>query len=385
MDTIGSNDIKNLLQNGDEIHVSIIMPTHHKGGVDQQDLIRFKNLLRSAEEKMVQKGLRMPDARAILKPVEPLLTDSLFWRQQGDGLAIFLLKNRLMYYRLPLVLEEMVEVGKRFYIRPLIPLLSKCGLFYVLAVSQNENRLLQCSPSGSVRVSPTGIPGNMAEALRSQVSTESESRVPAKTATVNATASAGIQSEASGRVNINKEQILPYLEQVNRGVAGILKFEQSPLVLAGLDFLHPLYQKVNTYPHLLQQGISGNPEGNSDTVLRDLAWPLVNGQFEKEQIAALAEYRQAAGTGKTAEQAGDVVTASVEGRTRFLFIAEGMQYRGSAPAAIVPTPKLPDSGTGNEDLIDLAVYNTLKHGGTVFVIKPQDMPVKAALLALLRY
>jgi hypothetical protein len=374
MDTICTNDIKMLLQSGAGMHVSMVMPTHHKGGVDQQDLIRYKNLLRSAEEKLVLKGLRPAEARLMLKPAESLLTDSLFWRQQGDGLALFLESNRYFYYRLPLVLEAEVEVGPRFFIRPLISLLGKCGLFYILAVSQNENRLLQCSLNGTVRLNNPDIPASMAEVLQLENTPEPSIRFHASSTAGNAGSGAAIQSAASSKANIDKDHILQYFEQLNRGVLKALKLEQSALVLAGVDYLHPIYRKVNTYPHLLAEGITGNPDVTGDAALREQAWPIVNSYFDKDRLAALAEYRQAAGTGVTVDRKEEVVTASGEGRTRFLFIAEGIQYRGQI------TPE-----TGEEDLIDYAVYQTLKHAGAVYVLKPEDMPGKAGLLALLRY
>ncbi len=379
MDAISSNDIKDLLHSGEETYVSIIMPTHQKGGAAQQNLIRFKNLLRSAEDKLLRQGLRLPYARAFLKPVEPLLTDSLFWRQQGNGLAIYLARNRLMYYRLPLAAEETVEVGKRFFIRPLIPLLNRCGLFYILAISQNENRLLQCSSGGCIRINAANIPPRLAEAFLSEGISETSGNIRTRMAENNTAQFESIQSMISSRVTLSQEQILQQLEQINKGLEVILGSEQSPLVLAGEELLHALYQKVNTYPHLLRQGIEGNPDGISDTALRNLAWPLVNRQFEQEQNAAMAEYRKAAGTGKTADMDGDIMTASLQGRIKFLFIAEAVTP-GFASAR-----KRADVRGDIEDLVDLAVHNTLKHSGTIYVIKKKDMPGKTALLALLRY
>jgi hypothetical protein len=148
MDAICLNDIKRIIQMDGGAHVSIFMPTHHKGGEDQQDPIRLRNLLRTSEDKLVASGLRASEARAMLKPAESLLTDNLFWRQQSDGLALFLDTSLYFYYRIPLVLKEEAGVGERFYIKPLVPLLSDCGWFYLLAISQDDVRLLQCTALG---------------------------------------------------------------------------------------------------------------------------------------------------------------------------------------------------------------------------------------------
>jgi hypothetical protein len=370
MDIICANDIKQLLQNGEGVHVSVMMPAHHKGGVDQQDPIRFKNLLRLAEEKMIQKGLRPTEARLMVKPAEALITDNLFWRQQGDGLALFMESNRFFYYRLPLVLQEAVEVGNRFLLRPLVPIMGKCGVFYILAISQNENRMLQCTLTGSVRINTGDIPGSLAQTLRFEAAPEGSVRLHASSTAGAGGSGAPIQAAASSRANLEKDHILQYFEQVNGGISKILKFEGAPLVLAAVDYLHPLYRKANTYANLMPEGITGNPDTMNDSALREAAWPLVDKYFSKDRLAALADYRQAAGTGATVNNGKEVLEASQQGRVRALFIAESIANQAQS-----------ESG----DVIEASVYQTLKHAGVVYTLKTEDMPEKVPVVALLRY
>ena len=42
-----------------------------------------------------------------------------------------------------------------------------------------------------------------------------------------------------------------------------ISWEHAPLVLAGVEFLHPIFREATTYQHLLEQGLTGNPEGKS--------------------------------------------------------------------------------------------------------------------------
>ena len=78
----------------------------------------------------------------MLEPASKLLQDSHFWQHQSDGLAIFLSSNRARRYRLPLNFAELVVVADHFHISPLLPLFTGDGQFYILALSQNEVRLL---------------------------------------------------------------------------------------------------------------------------------------------------------------------------------------------------------------------------------------------------
>jgi hypothetical protein len=384
MDTICLNDVRMLIQSGGGLYVSIFMPTHHRGGMDQQDPIRFKNLLRNSEEKLVAKGMRAAESRVMLKPAESLITDNLFWRQQGDGLALFMAANQYFYYRLPIVLKEEVGVGDRYYIRPLISLLSNCGLFYVLAVSQNENRLLQCTSNGSVRVNLNGIPKNLNEALHYEIP-DSNTQFHTISQVSGGSGGTSIQSEAVSRADYSKSNILQYFEQVNKGIAKIMKSEQAPLMLAGVDYLHPLYRKANTYRNLLQEGILGNPDGVNDDVLREQAWTIVRPYFDGNKRAAVADFKKSAGTGLTASGLVNVLPAAHQGRVRFLFLVEGTIQWGNYQEVDGQVMLHDKAELGDEDLMDLAAFQTLKHDGSVYVLKAEEMPGAEMTLAILRY
>lgn len=43
-----------------------------------------------------------------------------------------------------------------------------------------------------------------------------------------------------------KEDILRYFRQIDRGVEELLKGQRAPLVLAGVDYLLPIYREVRT-------------------------------------------------------------------------------------------------------------------------------------------
>jgi len=52
--------------------------------------------------------------------------------------------------------------------------------------------------------------------------------------------------------------------------------KKAPLVLAGVEYLFPIYQEANTYPDLVEEGITGNPENLKPEELHDLVgqWNL---------------------------------------------------------------------------------------------------------------
>src|SRR5438067_703693 len=72
--------------------------------------------------------------------------------------------------------------------------------------------------------------------------------------------------------------------------------EQAPLVLAADTVLQPIYREVNTYPHLLAEGIKGSPERLSAQELHGRAWDLVRPHFDEEREKIAARYRDLVGS-----------------------------------------------------------------------------------------
>src|SRR5688572_13443417 len=166
MDIITIENLRELTELPGGMCVSIYLPTTPIGREARQGPISLKNLLREAEEKLVEGNLRAPEARDLLAPVESLMTDDEFWQHQSDGLALFLSSAGIHHYRLPQHFEELVVVNERFHVKPLLPLFTGDGYFFVLALSQNAIRLLQCTRDSFSEVELQGVPTSMEEALQ---------------------------------------------------------------------------------------------------------------------------------------------------------------------------------------------------------------------------
>ncbi len=163
MDLITKEELKTLIEKGKFPCVSIFMPTHRFGA--QEDPIKLKNLIGEAEKRLSMGGLRDHDAKELMKPARELLNKELFWQNLSDGLAIFISSAGFDYYRFPLDFKELVVVNKRFYIKPLLPMFCGDGQFYVLAISQNEVRLLHGTHYSVTEMELKGVPESLVKAL----------------------------------------------------------------------------------------------------------------------------------------------------------------------------------------------------------------------------
>jgi release factor family 7 len=74
--------------------------------------------------------------------------------------------SRYHLIRLPEEFGELVVVADRFHVKPLLTLLAAAHRFYVLALSQNQVRLLAGTPHGVREVELAGVPQSLREALK---------------------------------------------------------------------------------------------------------------------------------------------------------------------------------------------------------------------------
>jgi len=363
--------------------VSLFMPTHRTGRELRQDPIRLKNLLRDAEEQLVAGGLRTPEARELLRPAQQLLDESLFWAHMSDGLALFLGPEVHRRYRVPLPLEEQVAVADRFHVKPLLPLLTGDGHFFILGLSQKSVRLLEATRHSVDEIELESMPTSLAEALRFddlEKQLQFHTRAPER----GDERAAMFFGQGPGG-EVEKERLVRYFRQVDRGVCELLHGEQAPLVLAGVDYYFPLYREANNYAHLFPEGVSGNPEGLLAEELHRRAWPLVAEYFQRAEDQALAQYRQLAGTGRTSVDLPEILHAAHQGRVETLFVVQGIQQWGDFAPERQQVEFHAEPGPGSQELLDLAAIRALAAKGSVFVLDRSRMPESGIVAAIYRY
>lgn len=383
MDRIIVEDLtKILLAPYSEWCVSLFMPTHRAGRETEQDPIRFKNLLREVEKQLLSKGLRSPEVRKALNEPRQRLQNSRFWQHQSDGLATFFSTDAFHSFRLPIAFEELVVISNRFHIKPLLPFFTSDGLFFILALSQNQARLLEGTRHTVEELSLEGVAQSLSEAFPDA---SSDKQLQFHTGTPSGTGARAAMFHGHDIGNETKDRIVRWFRMIDTHVRDVLSGGQPPLVLAGVDYLFPLYREANTYPNLLDEGVSGNPEELSPEELRIRAWSLVEPVFKKARQEAVAWYRQLSGTGRTTTDVKEAVLAAHHGRVDVLFVAAGVQVWGSFDLEkdMVYVHKSPENG--DEDLLDLTAVQSLIKGGTVYAVAPEEVPDQAALAAVLRY
>lgn len=383
MQALSRDNLELLSRPAEGWHISLYMPTVRSGPGTEQGPIRFQNLLRDAERRLITLGVRPPEAKKFIAPLESMRLDGAIWRYPSDGLAVFLAPHTFQTYRVPLTLPELVDVRRHFTLKPLLPLLTENGRFFVLALSQNRIRLLLGSQHSMEEIELPDAPQGLAEALRYD-ELEIERQLHTVPSGPVGRGSPIYHGQGVGS-DIVKDRLLRYCRQVETVIGEHLKGEHAPLIFAGVDYLSPIYRTVNHYPHLLDEIMPGNPDDLSQMELHAKAWAVVEPRVHQARTEAKTRYQALLGTGQTSNRIDEILPAADHGRVETLFAREDAIQWGIYDPAVGMTTLHPAEEPGDEDLVDLAAVRTFLNNGAVYLVTPDEMPDTAPVVAVFRY
>lgn len=386
MDPISRPELESLLTPDRGPCVSIFMPTVRAGAETQQNPIRFKNLVREAEGRLAERGVEKGEAAEVLAPAARLIDDHDFWQHQDAGLAVFLAPGFERRYRLPIEVKELAAVEDRFHVKPLLSLLDGDGAFFILALSKGRVRLFEGGRFRVREVDLDGVPTSLEEALGHEL-TESHLQFHTGTAATRGgrgDRSAVFHGQGAGEED-EKAEIKRYFDILDRGLRERLNDHRAPLVLAGVDYLLPIFREATGYPHLVEGGVHGNPDDLRPEELHEKAWELVEPHFAATRETDAERFHERVGTGRASGRLGEVVPAAFDGRVDTLFVARGVHRWGSFDRAERQLRLDDEPGPGSEDLLDTAAVQTYLNGGTVHAVDPEEVPGDEPLAAVFRY
>lgn len=402
------DDLRTLSNVQEQPCLTITLPTDGFAADARMGTTRIKNLLRAAEEAIRKAELQNGTGERLLAPIRELSDKSDFWRQQDQGLALFVSPGldggSVRAYSTPFRLPEEVLVGKRFHLASMLPFVSADGSFYVLVLGKQGVRFYR-GTRGTVRqIQVEGMPDSFQDVQKyfeherhHHFSPASQGRSPG-----GQSAFAGHGLDAEDRDDI-KRRVVIYLQQIDRALKPLFTGRRDPLVLLALDYLHPLWREACTYNGYLEEAsVKHDAEIVDDKQVLELVWPKIEPVLRQTAQDALARFKEGKGTGLVTTDVQEVLPAAAEGRVGTLLVAERphrltgrfdaasrhteiQQVLPPAPTAAGARAEEQVVDVDGEDLIDRAVAETLNHGGDVLAVPADELPDNRSMAALLRY
>ncbi len=363
--------------------ITIIIPTSRAGEeVDSRQLQkRYKNSLKELRNICAEKGLKNKEIVRYLEPLESLLEDVHFWRNQSDGLAVFMHDDIMECFTLPGEYNETIYLADHFYLVPIIPLFNDDGIFYLLSLSLRNVKFFEGSRHDITEIMIDDlVPGRLEDA----VGYDYEERSLQHRSGQEGDGTAMYHGQGSGKDD-KKDEIKKFFRAVDKGLMNILNEEDAPLVLACVDHYYPVYREVTNYNNLFDEYISGNPDEEDPILLHEKAWMILEKHFRKQREIKTKNYLDNSSGDKTSADPEKIIPASVDGRIDTLFLQKDSDqygYYDPKNREIIEH----DESDARVSLYNLAAMNTLKNGGQVYLSSPDEMPEAGTEInALFRY
>src|SRR5690606_31082069 len=218
-------------------------------------------------------------------------------------------------------------VAPNFHTRPLMKYLSTPQQYWILAVGQNEVNLWEGTAAGVRPIDLETLPDNLQDALLLDIEGErvgtsfrgTASRFRGSGAS-RSNPSPVFQSSGGGSKEEQKAWIREYFSQVDNAVLDYLRGKNGPVVLAGVDYLHPLYRAVTNLPNLAEQGIEGNIQYLNHAEIHQRAWPIIEKEIARQYDSVLALWERAYGLGNAEMDIANIARLVLEGRVHMLMI-----------------------------------------------------------------
>lgn len=363
--------------------ISIYMPTHRKGEEVKsgKDRLVLKNTLQNIRKELKSYNLSDNEIESILKPAYQLLAEDSFWRQLSDGLAIFMKEGFFEFYVLPIYFDSFHFISGNFYLKPLVPMFNGNGRFYLLALSLDGASLFEGTKHSIAEIEISDIvPDAITQSFHEE---DKEKSLQFRT---------GQQGDGNAQFHGHhskdekNKDIFKHFRAIDQGLKEVLSNDKSPLIVACVDFLFPLYKEANTYKYLYNDYIKGNPEGTDIFLLHEKAWLKLEPHFEHYKKQIIENFNDMVPEKETIAEIEKVIPAAINGRIENLLIKNMSSLPGLYNLKTGKVEVHSKWSHENNCLLDLAAKETLLKGGNVFLVDQQDMPVKTAFVnATLRF
>lgn len=376
-----------LANHKDECSISLYLGSHAAGVEvnEHYDPFNFKTQLQEIARRLGEKGYDQGAIERLLEPGYELVRDNDFWTVQSPGLAVFIADGFFKYIKMPVVPTEELVIEPTFYVTPLIPIMTTNEYFYLLVISKQSAKLFKADAFG-MQIVPVEVPQSIEEVKRVSGLDATTFRSGSSGSRAPSASQEGSYHGTGGGNPDGKDNMLVYFEAVDDILwEKVLNKENAPLVLAGVEYVLPIYRSACDYHNVWPEVLTGNRDQQETTSLYIDVKELMKPYFEQRVNKALDTYMNNSATGLTSSIAADVIPATYYSQVSTLFVTKGEHIWGTFDemANEIVFHDTPDEG--GEDLIDNAVVKTLANGGEVFLLEKEKMPADCQVAALMRF
>lgn len=290
-----------------------------------------------------------------------------FWHHQANGLGVLATQGTMRTFRLPYAPKPLAEVADRFHLTPLIRAMTSPHDLFVLVLSEENVRLVHAvvnMPPQEIEVPK--LPANVEEATRRP--------------------SVHVRAPRRRLQNLEGEKILlhNYARRVDQALHNVLAGQSTPLALAAAEPIASIFRSINSYPHLVEDGILQDADHMTLGELEDLALPILDRLYVRELKAIIARFDELKPRRATTDVSYAAHAATAGAIDQLLVDLDAAipgvvsELDGSVTYAVAD-----DAETYS--VVDEVARRALCTGAHVLGARRNELPGSAPLVAILRY
>lgn len=367
--------------------LTIYMPVHKFPAPEnvREDQIRFRNAIKSADDRLREYGTSQEDIRRILTRLTALIDDQEFWQHATNGMVIFAKPDDMTAFVLPFECEEHVCVGPRFDVAMALAACSFDQPYYVLALAVHKPKLFKGDINGLTEVETVALPESPEKALNiDEMFNKSNTIRGVSAGRGHDTLSSHGQGDSREAGN---EERLMFFRLIDDIVTDARKVAQSwPLVLAGIDSEVAEYLSLSKHRNLIRRHVPGNHTAGSADELHELSWAVIDKELgEGKRQELLRRFEELKGNDKASADTSDIKEAVKMGRVEALLVAAVTKTRDSVTDVKGSITKLVLGDSAHENALNDLARDVVRQGGHIIGLAHEMMPAGKPYVAVYRY
>ncbi|MCV0387985.1 MAG: hypothetical protein K5821_16650 [Nitrobacter sp.] len=347
--------------------VSIYVPTTPLTQDVEASRIEAGNLAKQAYAQLEAGGLDKRRLALLAEQLDDLLDDDEFWRFQAHSLAIFATPDTIQTFRLANRLQSTIEVADRFLLKPLMRAITFPNEAFVLAISENDVRLIEVFPDlPPQRLQVPGLPKDAASAV--------------KVSSLNNRTSLRRVMGSEGQ----KVRLAQYSRMVDAAIRPILAGRDVPLILAANEPVATIFRSINNNPNLVPETLTVTDDRSTESEIAAAARPILDAAYAREIEGVRALFEQRANDRRATTDISDAARLATFGGIETLLVNFDEIVHGTVDedtGAVVFGEEGPDT----YGIVDEIMRRALTSGARVIAARKNDIPGAGSLAATLRY
>lgn len=362
--------------------LSLYQPTHRQHPDNQQDQIRFRNLVKTLEESLQQK-YRHRAVKPLLEPFMELAGDADFWNHTFDGLAVLASPNLFRVYKLQRPVVEFAIVADSFHTKPLLRITQSADRYQILGLNRQGISLYEGNRDALDKVElPSHVPATLEAALGPL---DTDERAP------RTTSDGGVPGPGSHRGGDLRQQAVDddteqFFRVVDRAILeNYSRPQEIPLFLAALPEHHSLFRRVSQNPYLAPEAIDVHPDSISLDDLHQRSWNIMLPRYLERLAGLVSVYKEERSKGLGTDDLTEAAKAAIDGRIRIMLIEADRIVPGRIDFETRQVEHQDLDHPEVDDLLDDLGELVIRGGGEVIIVPNERMPTDTGIAATYRF